>query len=67
MDFIVRLRLKLAIITNGSNSMNLNKMKKIIKNVKSTSLINKNMIVAISTLIIIEIKKLKIQILKLKV
>ena len=65
--FYSRLRLELTIITNELNSINLNKVKKIAKNIKSTSLINKNMLAAITILAVVKIKELKAQILELKV
>ncbi len=66
MDFVVGLQPKLAIITNGSNSADLDEVKKIAKNVKNASLINKNMIAAVTNPVVIEVKKLKVQILELK-
>ncbi len=67
MDFIIRLKSKLAIIMNRFNLIDLDIAKKIIKNVKNASLINKNILTVIITLMIAKIKKLKAQILKLKV
>ncbi len=52
---------------NGSNSIDLDKVKKTVKNMKNTNLINKNIVLAVIILVMIEIKKLKAQILKLKV
>ncbi len=46
--------------------MNLDEVKKIVKNVKSTSLINKNILATITTLAIAKIRELKVQILELK-
>ncbi len=66
-DFVIGLRIELAIITNRLNSANLNKIKEMAKNMKSTSLINKNILAASIILVVIEVKKLKVQILKLKV
>ncbi len=65
-DFISELWIELAIITNRLNSVDLNKVKKIAKNVESASLINKNVMVAATNLIVVEVKELKTQILKLK-
>ncbi len=65
-DFVAGLRPELAIITNGSNPVDLDKAKKTAKNVKSASLINKNVIAAATNPAIAEVKKLKAQILKLK-
>jgi len=66
MDFIVGLRPELAIITNSSNSADLDEVEEIAKNVKSASLINKNMIAAIINPAVAEVKELKAQILELK-
>ncbi len=65
-DFVAGLRLKLAIITNGSNPANLDEAEETAKNVKSASLINKNMIAAATNPSTAEVKELKAQILKLK-
>src|SRR6266542_3457938 len=65
-DFIVRLRPELAIITNSSNSADFNEVEETAKNVKSTSLINKNVIAAATNPVTAEVKELKAQILKLK-
>jgi len=65
-DFIVRLKSELAIIINKSSSADLDEIEKIAKNMESTSLINKNILVAITILAVIEIKELKAQILELK-
>ena len=46
MDFVAGLRSKLAIITNSSNLADLDKVEEMAKNVKSASLINKNVIAA---------------------
>src|SRR6266498_6147136 len=67
MDFIVRLRPELAIITNSSNSADFNEVEETAKNVKSTSLINKNVIAAATNPVTAEVKELKAQILELKV
>ena len=66
MDFIVRLRPELAIITNGSNPADLDEAEKIAKNVESVSLINKNVIAAAINSGTAEVKELKAQILELK-
>ncbi len=66
-DFVAGLRFELAIITNESNLIDLDEAKKIVKNVKNASLINKNVITATMILIVVKIKELKTQILKLKV
>ncbi len=58
-DFVIGLRPELTIITNRSNSINLDKVEKIVKNMKSVSLINKNILSAATTLVVAEIKKLK--------
>src|SRR6266511_3977792 len=65
MDFVVGLRLELAIITNGSNPADLDEAEETAKNVESANLINKNVITA-ATNPTAEIKKLKAQILELK-
>ncbi len=57
---------ELAIITNGSNLTDLNKVEKTAKNVKSASLINKNMIAAVINFAVAEVKELRVQILELK-
>ncbi len=67
MDFVVRLRPDLIIITNRSNLIDFDEVEKTAKNMKSISLINKNILVIFTTSIIIKIKKLKIQILELKI
>ncbi len=46
MDFIAGLQIDLAIITNGSNLIDLDKAEKMAKNVKSASFINKNVMVS---------------------
>src|SRR6266498_1823251 len=66
MDFVTGLWLELAIITNGSNLADLDEVEKTVKNVKSASFINKNVIAAATNPIIAEVKKLKAQILELK-
>src|SRR6266542_1867833 len=66
MDSIAGLRSELAIITNGSNPADLDKVEKIAKNVESASLINKNVIVAATNPAVAEVKELKAQILELK-
>ncbi len=66
MDFVARLRLELAIIINGSNLADLDKVEETVKNVKSASLINKNVIAAATNSVVAEVKELKAQILKLK-
>ena len=50
MDFVAGLWPKLAIITNGSNPADLDEAEKIAKNVESASLINKNVIAAVTNL-----------------
>ncbi len=65
-DFIAGLRTDLAIITNRSNLADLNKVEKTAKNMKSVSLINKNVMVVATNLAIVKVKKLKAQILELK-
>ncbi len=65
-DFVAELRSELAIITNGSNPVDLNEIEKTAKNVESASLINKNVIAAAINPAIAEVKELKAQILKLK-
>ena len=66
MDFVAGLRPELAIITNGSNPADLDKAEETAKNVKSVSLINKNVIVAATNPFTAEVKELKAQILELK-
>src|SRR6266498_2325355 len=66
MDFVAGLRPELAIITNGSNPADLDKVEEMAKNVKSASLINKNVIVAATNPAVAEVKELKAQILELK-
>ncbi len=46
--------------------MNLNKVEKMAKNIENASLVNKNVFTTIATPVIMKIKKLKAQILKLK-
>ncbi len=67
MDFIVELWKDLVIIINESNLIDFDEVEKIAKNVKSTNLINKNVLAIITILVVAKIKKLKTQILKLKV
>ncbi len=59
MDFVTRLRSELAIITNDSNPANIDKVEETVKNVESASLINKNMIAAITNPLVAEVKELK--------
>ncbi len=66
MDFVAGLRPELAIITNGSNPADLDEAEETAKNVKSASLINKNVIAAATNPNTAEVKELKAQILKLK-
>ena len=66
MDFVARLRPELAIITNGSNPVDLDEAEETAKNVESASLINKNVIAAATNPRTAEIKELKAQILELK-
>ncbi len=63
---MIELRLELVIIINKFSLTDLDKIEKIIKNMKSISLINKNILAAIIISVVIKIKKLKIQILELK-
>ncbi len=58
-DFISGLWTDLAIITNESNPADLDKMKKIAKNMKNASLINKNIMAAAMNLAVAEVKELK--------
>ncbi len=67
MDFVAGLRSELAIITNSSNLADFDEIKKIVKNVENASLINKNVIAAATSPAVAEVKKLKAQILELKV
>ncbi len=66
MNFVIGLQTELAIITNGSNPADLDKAEETAKNVKSASLINKNVITAATNLAVTKVKKLKAQILELK-
>ncbi len=66
MDFVAGLQSELAIITNGSNPADLDKVEETAKNVESASLINKNVIAATTNPATAEVKELKAQILKLK-
>src|SRR6266498_2178809 len=66
MDFVAGLRPELAIITNDSNPADLDEAEETAKNVKSTSLINKNVIAAATNPRTAEVKELKAQILELK-
>jgi len=66
-DFVVGLRTELAIITNGSNLADFDEVKEMAKNVKSTSLINKNVMAVATNLTVAEVKEFKVQILELKV
>ncbi len=59
MDFVAGLRSKLAIITNGSNLTDLNKAEETAKNVKSVSLINKNVIAAATNPAVAKVKEFK--------
>src|SRR6266542_32662 len=65
MDFVAGLWPELAIITNGFNPADLDEAEETAKNVKSASLINKNVIAA-ATNPTAEVKELKAQILELK-
>jgi len=60
-DFIIELRLELAIITNRTSLIDLNKVKKIVKNIESVSLISKNILAITIILAVIKIKELKAQ------
>ncbi len=66
MDFVAGLRSELAIITNGSNPVDLDEAEEIAKNVESASFINKNVIAAATNPTTAEVKELKAQILELK-
>ncbi len=66
MDFIAGLWLKLAIITNSSNSADLDEAEETAKNIESASLINKNVIVNVINSAVVKVKELKAQILELK-
>ncbi len=66
MDFVARLRLELAIITNSSNSADFDEAEETAKNVESANLINKNVIAAATNPATAEVKELKAQILELK-
>ncbi len=59
MNFIAGLWLELAIITNRSNPADLDEVEEMVKNVKSVSLINKNMIAAATNSAVTEVKELK--------
>jgi len=65
-DFVTGLRLKIAIIINGSNPADLDEAEETAKNVESASLINKNVIATATNPTVAEVKKLKAQILELK-
>src|SRR6266545_1591692 len=65
-DFVARLRPELAIITNDFNPADLDEAEKIAKNVKSASLINKNVIAAATNPTMAKVKELKAQILELR-
>ncbi len=65
-DFVAGLWPELAIITNGSNPADLDKVEKTAKNVESASLINKNVIAAATNPATAKVKELKAQILELK-
>ncbi len=60
MNFIVELWTDLAIITNGSNSADLDEVKEMAKNIKSVSLINKNVMAVITNPVVTEVKELKV-------
>src|SRR6266496_3238806 len=66
MDFVAGLRPELAIITNSSNPADLDEAEEMAKNVKSASLINKNVIAVATNPSTAEVKELKAQILELK-
>ena len=66
MDFVAGLKPELAIITNGSNPADLDEAEETAKNVESASLINKNVIAAVTNPATAEVKELKAQILELK-
>ena len=65
-DFVAGLQPELAIITNSSNSADLDEVEETAKNVESASLINKNVIAAATNPVVTEVKELKAQILELK-
>ncbi len=65
-DFVSELWTELAIIINGSNLVNFDEVKEMAKNIKSASLINKNVMTVVVNWTISEVKKLKAQILELK-
>ena len=65
-DFVTGLQSELAIITNRSNLTDLDEAEKTTKNVESASLINKNVIAAVTNSAVAEVKELKAQILELK-
>ncbi len=58
-DFIAGLQPELAIITNRSNPADLDEVEETVKNVKSASLINKNVIVAAINPAVAKVKELK--------
>ena len=58
-DFIAGLWINLAIITNGLNLIDLDKVEEMIKNIENVSLINKNVIAATINLAVAEVKELK--------
>ncbi len=66
MDFVAGLRPELAIITNSSNPADLDEAEETAKNVKNISLINKNVIAAVTNPTTAKVKELKAQILELK-
>ena len=66
MDFVAGLWSELAIITNSSNPADLDEAEETAKNVESASLINKNVIAAVTNPSTAEVKELKAQILELK-
>ncbi len=65
-DFVTEIWPELVIITNSSNPTDLDEVKETAKNVKSASLINKNVIAAMTNPAVAKVKELKAQILKLK-
>jgi len=56
MDFIIGLRLELAMITNRASPIDLNEAEEIAKNIKSVSFINKNFLIITVILAVTKIK-----------
>src|SRR6266540_3150617 len=57
MDFVAKLRLELAIITNSSNPADLDETEEMAKNIESASLINKNVIAVATNPATVEVKE----------